>query len=311
MKARNTFSAGLFKSAVIAAFIFSTGWQLSARDQKNQINIHVEKSLTPLAERWISDFMKSNPGFNINLVDQNNSEPQVLRIFESHEAGPFSNENEVVYLVGQQAILPIINEQNPYFSRELKRGIRQNQLKEIFFNTESDGLFEEEIKKEPDYEIYTPVPHSSSAEAFAEFFDKPSSELKGIFVSGDDSHILSAILQDPAGITYTKMSLVYNPDTREPITGIRVLPVDLNNNGRLDKSELVFDNLDQLIQYTGNSRNPMLPTLQILLSTHKENLENPDISHFINWTIGEGQKTNTHLGYFKNGETNSGELTQK
>ena len=311
MNTGNTISAGIFKAAVIAALIFTTGWPLSARDQKNLINIQVEKSLIPLAEGWINNFIQSNPGFRINLVDQNNSETPVLRIFESHVDNPESGDKEVVYLVGQQAILPVINEQNPHFSRELKRGIRQNQLKEIFFNEESDWLFEEEKKKEPEYEIYTPVPHTSVAEAFAGFLNKPSSELKGIFVSGDDSHILSAILQDPSGITYSRMSLIYNPQTREPISGIKILPVDLNNNGRLDKNELIFDNLDQLIQITGNSRNPLLPTLQILLATQKENLTNPDISHFINWILGEGQKTNTQLGYFKHREINPEELTQK
>ena len=311
MNSRNKLSAGIIKTAVIAALIFTTGWQLTARDQKNQINIQVEKSLIPLAKGWISGFIQNNPGFNINLVDQNNSATHVLRIYESHLEGPVSIENEAVYLVGQQPILPVINGQNPHFSRELKRGIRQDRLKEIFFNQEADWLSEEENKKEPEYEIYTPVPHSSSAEAFAGFLNKLSSDLKGIFVSGDDSHILSAILQDPAGITYTKMSVVYNPETREPVNGIKILPVDLNNNGRLDKNELIFDNLDQLIQITGNSPNTLLPTLQILLAIQKENLTNPDISHFINWILSEGQNVNTQLGYFTHGEINPVELSQK
>jgi phosphate transport system substrate-binding protein len=135
--------------------------------------------------------------------------------------------------------------------------------------------------------------------------------LKGIYVSGDDSHILSALLQDPAGITYSKLSLIYDTETREPISGIRILPVDLNNNGRLDKNELIYENLDQVIQFTGNSRKPLLPTIQIILATEKENLANSDINHFLNWVIGEGQKVNTQLGYFSHGEITPEELTQK
>jgi phosphate transport system substrate-binding protein len=311
MKTRNTFSIGLIRIGVFASFFFSTTLQLSAIDQKNQINIQVEKSLTPLAQGWINDFIKSNPEFKINMVDQDNNETQVLRLFERNNEGHDSNENNVAYLVGQQAILPVINEHNPYFSRELKRGIRQNQLKEIFFNEETDWLFDRVEKKEPDYEIYTPVPQSSSAEAFSGFFNKPSSDLKGIYVSGNDSHILSALLQDPAGITYSKLSLIYDPETREPISGIRILPVDLNNNGRLDKNELIYENLDQVIQITGNSRKPLLPTIQIILATQKENLSNPDINHFLNWVISEGQKVNTQLGYYSHGEISPQELTQK
>jgi phosphate transport system substrate-binding protein len=311
MKTRNTLSTGLITIGVFASLFFSTTLQLSAIDQKNQINIRVEKSLTPLAQGWINEFTKINPQYKINLINEGSDESTALKLFEHYGESHNSNANKVAYLVGQQAILPVINDQNPYFAKELKRGVRQNQLKEIFFNEETEWLFEQEEMKEPEYEIYTPVPQSSSAEAFSGFFNMPSSDLKGIYVSGDDSHILSALLQDPAGITYSKLSLIYDTETREPISGIRILPVDLNNNGRLDKNELIYENLDQVIQFTGNSRKPLLPTIQIILATEKENLANSDINHFLNWVIGEGQKVNTQLGYFSHGEITPEELTQK
>lgn len=311
MKTRNTLSIGLYKLTATVFLVFSIALQLSASDQNNQINIRVEKSLAPLAEGWIHEFIKKNPEIKINLIDQESNVSQAIRLFEHYGENHNSSANEVAYLVGQQAILPVINELNPYFAKEFRRGIRQNQLKEIFFNEETDWLFEEEKKKEPEYEIYTPVPQSFSAEAFAGFFDINSSELKGIYVSGDDSHILSALLQDPAGITYSKLSLIYDPQTREPINGIRILPVDLNNNGRLDKNELIFENLDQVIQFTSHSRKPLLPTIQISLATQKEDLANPVINHFINWVISEGQKVNIQLGYFSHGDISPEELTQK
>lgn len=311
METRNKISTGLFRIAVISALIFSAGWQLYACDHTNQISIRVEKSLIPLAEGWINDFVKSNPEFKIDLVDQNSSDTQELRIFERNAAGQDSNENEVAYLVGQQAILPVMNEQNPYFSRELKRGIRLDQLKEIFFNEESEWLFDEGKRKNPEYEIYSPVPNSPSAEAFANYFNKSASDLKGIFVSGDDSHILSAIRHDPAGITYSRLLLIFDPETREPVSGIKVLPFDLNNNGRLDKNELIYNNLDQVIQFAGNTRKPLLPAIQIILATHKENMNHPGIHHFINWIVGDGQKINAQLGYFHHGLSGQEILTQK
>jgi ABC-type phosphate transport system substrate-binding protein len=159
MKTRNTFSIGLIRIGVFASFFFSTTLQLSAIDQKNQINIRVEKSLTPLAQGWINEFIKINPEYKINLINEGSDESTALKLFEHYGESHNSSANEVAYLVGQQAILPVINEQNPYFAKELKRGVRQNQLKEIFFNEETEWLFEQEEMKEPEYEIYTRFPN--------------------------------------------------------------------------------------------------------------------------------------------------------
>jgi phosphate transport system substrate-binding protein len=299
-------------SAIACAIVFSSAGYLSAQDQSPSFTVHVEKSLSPLADGWVKEYSKINPGVSIHLTDQvNNGSSPEIRLFEHFQDAAPLLPGEAAVHAGQVAILPFIHHKNPLFEKELKRGLKHSRLKEIFFAEELDWLDETGKSKDPDYEIYTPVPHSSTAEAFAGFFGKSSDDLKGIYVSGDDAHLLSALRQDSVGIGYSRVSQIFDPATRMPAEGIIILPVDLNNNGRLDKSELIYDNLDQIITYAESTRKPAIPTLQVSLGIRMENLSNPDIEHFINWVRAGGQKVNVQLGFNGIREIIPSELTNK
>jgi len=312
MKTGNKVYNRVFTAIAVVIVCLSAGFQSTAQDLPGSFTIQVDKSLAPLAEGWINEYSKSNPGASIHLSDQiNASSSPEIRLFE-HIPGelPLSS-NEAKVHVGQVAILPFIHEMNPLFTKELKRGVKQNQLKGIFFSDESDWLENSKNPQAPEPKIYSPVPQSSAAEAFAGFLGKPSADLKGIYVSGSDTHLLSALLLDPLGISYSRLSLIFDPVTRLPVEGIKILPVDLNNNGRLDKNELIYDNLDLVILYAENTRKPSIPTLQISLGIKTESLSNPDIDRFINWVKTDGQKVNFQLGFNTNREINPDELTNK
>jgi phosphate transport system substrate-binding protein len=299
-------------SAIACAIVFSSAGYLSAQDQSASFTVHVEKSLSPLADGWVKEYSKINPGVSIHLTDQvNNGSSPEIRLFEHFQDAAPLLPGEAAVHAGQVAILPFIHHKNPLFEKELKRGLKHSRLKEIFFAEELDWLDETGKSKDTDYEIYTPVPHSSTAEAFAGFFGKSSDDLKGIYVSGDDAHLLSALRQDSVGIGYSRVSQIFDPATRMPAEGIIILPVDLNNNGRLDKSELIYDNLDQIITYAESTRKPAIPTLQVSLGIRMENLSNPDIEHFINWVRAGGQKVNVQLGFNGIREIIPSELTNK
>lgn len=278
------------------------GSRISAQDQDQSFIIETGKSLMPLAEGWIKQYGKINHGISIGLVETIDGETSAeIRLFEHfHDEIAGLSANEKIINVGQVTILPVINENNPHFSRELRRGVGHARINDIFFNEEIDWLSDDEKSDEPEYEVYTPMPRSPAAKAFANFFGKLPDDLKGIYVSGEDTHLLSALLRDPAGIGYSKLSLIYDPLTREPVEGIRILPVDLNDNGRLDNNELIYDNLDQVIKYTGQTGEPSLPAIQISFATRKNS--GPLIENFIAWVKNEGQNVNVQLGFNRNGE---------
>jgi phosphate transport system substrate-binding protein len=297
----------LSTSILVVILLLLSGPRISAQVHEKSFIIQTEKSLMPLAEGWIKQYGRINPGISIEVVEIVEGETSVgIRLFEHFpgEVSGLSAGEEIIH-VGQTTILPVINANNPHFSRELRRGAGHDRIKDIFFNEEIDWLSEDVKTDDLEYAVYTPMPRSPVAKAFADFFGKLPDDLKGIYVSGEDAHLLSALINDPAGIGYSKLSLIYDPVTRQPVDGIRILPVDLNDNGRLDRNELIYDNLDQVIEYTGRAGEPSLPAIQISFVTR--NNSGALIEHFIDWVKNDGQNVNIQLGYNSNGNSLQGE----
>lgn len=300
----------VFATAILViVLLLPYGSRISAQGHEKSFIIETEKSLMPLAEGWIKQYARFNPGISIELVETVDDETSAkIRLFE-HFEGEIAglSAGEKIINVGQASILPVINENNPHFSRELRRGVGHARIRDIFFNEEVDWLTDTGNSDEPEYAVYTPMPRSPVAKAFANFFGKLPDDLKGIYVSGEDAHLLSALQHDPAGIGYSTLSLIYDPVTRKPVEGIRILPLDLNDNGRLDKNELIYDNLDQVIGYTVQAGEPSLPAIQISFATR--NNSGPIIENFIAWVKNEGQNVNIQYGFNSKGDVLQGEPT--
>lgn len=298
-------------------FLFCTGAILAlpnllfAKSPDRSFTIHADLSLISLAEGWIQEFRKIRPDAEVHLMDvREGVDSPKIRLFEHSLQLPENQSGQVNLEVGQIALLPIINERNPHFVKEQKKGVRLNQLKEMFFAAYEESPSRNEPRKEPEYEVYSPVPRSATALAFSAFFERSPEDLNGIYVSGDDSHLIKALIADTAGISYGKLPMIYDPETREPLRGLKVLPLDLNNNGRLDKNEMIYGNLDQILQNTGSSGNPSFPVVRVSLSIHSDNLSNPYVYEFINWIRKEGQLVNAQHGFFMGEVTRSYEYTQ-
>lgn len=291
----NTFPLKIIAGAFL---IVSTSFHMFAQNNQPSFSIGVETSLAPLAEGWIQKYTQFNPGVTIILKEKSETGPQAdVRLFKHYDDNFPKNEIEITIKIGQLPILPVINQNNRHFSREQRRGISTSKLNEIFFSELFDWLNEDKDKKEPEYAVYTPMPQSLTAEAFSEFYNKQSTDLKGVYVSGGHEHLLSAILQDPDAISYILSSHIFDFETRKPIEGLKVLPVDLNNNGRLDKNEQIFDNLDLILQYFEETQNPVIPSVNISLALSSENLTNPEINNFLKWIKSDGQDINQQLGF--------------
>jgi phosphate transport system substrate-binding protein len=311
MKTTMNIANTLFRFTTGSILCLSFALQVQASNNSNQFSLAADKALEPLARAWINGYQNINPQVKINLVTPDNEDSQVIRLFEQNGPLPLAETGVLIFLAGRQAILPVIHAQNPHFDKELKRGLKPAKIRELFFSDESDWLPEGPIKKETGYQIYSPVPHSTVATAFSGYFNKPASDLKGIFISGNDSHLLSVVQNDQSGITYSRLSLIYDPVTREPLNGLKILPLDLNENGRLDRNELIFDNLENLNQFTTSDLSQLLPAINVNLSVQKDLLEDQAIGDFTNWVLGPGQIINVQHGYLSNGEIKPVQLTQK
>jgi len=277
------------------------------------ITISGEQFATPLIEKWVTEYTKINPGTKIQVVKNISGKETtdlklIVKSLEKDEAVKSQDQVDV----GRLALLPVTNEKNTLFAKQLKNGIRQGELKNLFLQEEVDSISEPNEKPsiEPLYTVYTQSPQSVLASVLINHFGKPTSELNGVIVTGDDKYLIESVLEDSTGVSYNNLSLIYDLNKRTPIQGIKILPIDLDNNGRLKKEELIYDTIDQLISYLESSKNKTIPASDISFSFNAKNLD-PQAADFVNWVNINGQQFNHQYGFLNSDDDKTKVLTQK
>jgi phosphate transport system substrate-binding protein len=250
-----------------------------------------------LIEKWIAEYKKVNPSARIKLLSARQTTDSVnLKVVAHTLAQTETKPNELYFQVSKYALLPITNDHNLAVKKEFRKGIKQDDLKKVFFD-DPNSLFEDAPQKKPSYTVYTRANQGCSSIAFASHFWFLSNEIRGKKISGDDQYLTLAVQKDTTGVTYNSLGYIFDVNNRLPVKGISIIPVDLNDNGKIDKDEQIYDNLDALTQYLEkNQSNKAIPTDYISFVVNKDQ-KSETLRQFIIWVIRDGQQYNNALGF--------------
>lgn len=258
----------------------------------------------PLLEKWIAEFKKEYPDVQFHLIARGNvGTDSANLIINAHKLRPEEIKGgSYVVNVGRYAILPVANAKNAAFEEWAVKGIKEKELKKLFFH-KYDPFADEEVKdKSKDKSKYHPTIYTRAQKAcapisFARNYGFEQEDIIGKVIGGDDHHLISAIEKDTNGLTYNNLGFIYDLNTRKVKNKIAVVPVDFNSNGKLDIEEKIYDNLDQLI--TSIESNPKLAATEYVnISYAGQVIEtNPNVNLFLNWVLTNGQKYNHALGF--------------
>lgn len=280
---------------------------LQAQKANQTITISGTQFADPLIRKWTSEYAKANPGVTFKFV-KNAAQNVVadLNVTAGKSGKKETSEIENQINVGRLAVLPVANVNNTLVSKQLKNGIRQEELKKIFLQPDPD----EEQAEEALYTVYTQTPQSTTANVLSDHFGKPASELIGVTVTGEDKYLIESVLSDSMGVTYSNLGLIYDLTNRAPLAGLKILPIDLDNNGRLKKEEMIYDTLDQVITFLESTPNKTIPIDDFSFSYNQKN-KNEVVTDFVNWVVLSGQQFNHQFGFLKIDVEKNSALTQK
>jgi ABC-type phosphate transport system substrate-binding protein len=280
---------------------------LQAQKANQTITISLTQFADPLIKKWTSEYAKANSGVTFKFVknaSQNAVADLNLTINKSGKKEKSEMANRVN--VGRLAVLPVANAKNTLISKQLKNGIRQEELKKIFLQPDLDG----EQTEETSFTVYTQTAQSATANVLSDHFGKPATELIGVTVTGEDKYLIESVLSDSTAVTYSNLSMIYDLNNRAPLQGLKIIPIDLDDNGRLKKDEMIYDNLDQVIIFLESNKNNTVPIDDFSFSYNTKN-NNPAVADFVNWVSVSGQQYNHQFGLLKSADEKSSALTQK
>jgi phosphate transport system substrate-binding protein len=292
-------------ATVIVAVLFSGNAICQSKEKlEGNITISGAFALYPLAVKWAEEFQKVYPGVRIDVSAGGAGKGMMDVLSNMVDIGMVSREIHPEEIkkgafgiaVTKDAVVPTVNALNPNINDILAKGLK----KEVLLNTWITGKIKTwgqalGTKSSATVRVYTRSDACGAAETWAKYFGKMQEDLIGVGVYGDPG-LAEAVAKDPLGIGFNNIAFAYNIRTKLPNEGIKVAPIDLNNNGKIDPEENFYDKMDDIIDAIATDKYPSPPARDLYFVTAGKPAKK-ELVEFIKWVLGNGQQYVLETGY--------------
>lgn len=286
-------------SFILFYFFLSIGSLVYAQEFKDKkVVITGVRFSYPLVQKWISEYKEANPSVEVVIEPRSITDPAkydlLIESFEPEKE--IKEEREYLYLA-RYALLPIANSESSFGKIFSEKGLTQDLIKQVYFHDIYADKDKQQDIKEP-FTVYTRLQKAGAPITFAKHFGYEQQNIAGKTIAGADEHLITALLKDPNGISYGHPGLFYNLTTRQPQPGIIILPVDIDNNGRVSQSERFYDNLDRVLEILESEKTENIPVEYLHISLRKHGYKTEALK-FLLWVITNAQDDLHHYGFLK------------
>lgn len=285
---------------IITLFIIATP-TLSFPKQKPSVSGNITISgafaLYPLAIKWAEEFRKLNPGVKIDISAGGAGKGITDVLTGAADIGMVSRDinpeetkkGAFAVTVAKDAVVPTCSAKNPLLPEILKRGVKRD----LFYNLWITGRAKKwsqvlGIKTLLPVHVYTRSDASGAGETWAKYFSRKQEDLLGVGVFGDPG-VATAVMKDPISIGYNNIVYVFDSKSKKQTNGIRIVPIDINNNGTIDADENFYTTTNDFINAVASGKYPTPPGRDLYFVT-KGKPNNAMINAFMSYILTEGQK---------------------
>jgi phosphate transport system substrate-binding protein len=252
-------------------------------------------ALYPLVVRWGEEFQKIHPAvrFDISAGGAGKGMADALANavdigMVSREIYPQETEQGAFWVsVAKDAVFLTVNDQNPVWGNLQSSGITREKIIGIYLTGKITNWGEIAGRNEVivPIHIFTRSDACGAAATWAKFLGQYQEDLLGVGVYGDPG-VLESVIKDPLGIGFNNLSYAYDFETGAPVTGIHIVPLDINNNGEVDPEEII-DIKEQALEAVSAGYYPSPPARDLNLVT--KGSPQGLVREFISWILSEGQ----------------------
>lgn len=270
-----------------------------------QISISGAFALYPMVVKWADEYKKINPGVRFDISAGGAGKGISDALNGMVEIGMVSREiypEEVKkgafpIAVTKDAVVAVVSELNPAINDIMTKGLKKDAGNNIWITgrvttwTQAFGS-----RTDSPIHVYTRSDACGAAEMWAKFFGKKQEDLLGVGVFGDPG-LAQAVKRDPLGIGYNNIGYAYDATTRKLIKGLKVVPIDLNNNGKIDNDENFYDSMNDIMSAIASGKYPSPPARELFFVMKGNPVKNKVLTDFIKWVLSDGQKFVNEAGY--------------
>jgi phosphate transport system substrate-binding protein len=283
----------------------SSGESLASSEGKLQGTITVSGAwaLYPLMVRWGEEFQKLHPDVRFDISAGGAGKGMADALANAVDIGMVSREvypEEVErgafwVSVTKDAVFPTVNEENPVWEDLYGKGVSREVFIGIFVTGEITtwGQVVGRPEVTDPIHVFTRSDACGAAATWAKYLGRAQEDLLGIAAYGDPG-LLDAVIKDPLGIGFNNLNYAFDMETGMPVAGARVVPVDVDGNGRAELEE-VYDTKEQAVNGVTMGRYPSPPARDLNLVTQGQ--PSGLAKTFIAWVLMDGQDFVGEAGY--------------
>jgi phosphate transport system substrate-binding protein len=306
MKMKNRFFGTVFFAAlfILACTNLSAGGDVAKT--KGRISISGAWALYPMLVKWAEEFQKINPDVKIDISAGGAGKGIADALGGIVDFGMVSRDINPAEAakgawwasVTKDAVVPVVNAKNPRIKEILTQGVTREKLAGIWV-TEKTRKWEDAVKARGSsaIHVYTRSDACGAGETWAKYLGVKQEDLAGTGVYGDPG-LADAVKNDLLGIGFNNINFVYDSKTKKQVDGIKVLPIDLNGDGKIDVKENFYETLDQVVDAINRGIYPSPPARELHLVS-KGKPANPAAAEFLKWILTDGQKFVSDSGYIR------------
>lgn len=278
----------------------------SQTNLEGRITISGAFALYPMMIKWSDEFRKLHPAVRIDVSAGGAGKGMTDALGGMVDLGMVSREvypaetkkGAFAMAVARDAVVAVVNSKNPALKEILARGITAAVAQKIWIS-ETYKTWGEAfgVRQRLPLHVYTRSDACGAAEVWAKYMGGKQEDLNGSGVFGDPGLAL-AVKRDVVGIGFNNIGYAYDQVTHRPVEGITVLPIDLNNNKKIDREEDFYGSLTLLTAAIAAGKYPAPPARDLFLVSRGKPT-NPLLKTFIRWILTDGQKFVKAAGYIQ------------
>lgn len=308
MKFKSTFA---FTSAITILFVLNACNRSAETSSKStdgklsgKVSISGAFALYPLAVQWGEEFKKVHPEVSFDIQGGGAGKGMTDALTGTVDIGMVSRainpaeteKGAYAIAVAKDAVIPTMNDQNPFLAEIRKKGVTQKQFREIWLEgkikTWGDLLGNGSKDK---IEVYTRSDAAGAPETWAKYMGGKQEDLLGTGVFGDPG-VAEVVAKTKLAIGFNNVNYAYDTHSKKNFPGLQVIPIDLNENGQVDPEENFYTTVDDLNKAVVDNKFPSPPARELFFVT-KGKSTNPVVLEFLKWTLSDGQKMVSSSGY--------------
>jgi phosphate transport system substrate-binding protein len=281
-----------------------TQTSVSSQELSGTISLSGAFALYPMAVRWGEEFQKLHPKVKVEISAGGAGKGMADTLGGLVDIGMISRDvdpSEIqkgAYPIGvtKDAVVATVNAKNPVLNDLQSKGVKRKTFVNLFLNgtvnTWGDVVGTE---NKAEIHVYTRSDASGASDIWAKYLGGKQETLKGTGVYGDPG-LLAAVQKDLLGIGYNNYNYAFDMKTGQPVSGIQIIPFDVNENGVIDPEEDISTK-EKTIAAIKNGVFPSPPARVELFVTKGK--PTGITSEFIRWVMTDGQKFVDEVGYIE------------